>query len=97
MERVTLTVPDAEYDAWQNEARHHRVPVADWIRRALRLVLESEIQGTTTITGGRKRLSSAVMKCEWCGGGLGVSNPTLRRRFCSDPCRVKAWRTRKRR
>jgi hypothetical protein len=94
MERVTLTISDLEYARWKAEASHHQLVLGVWIRRAVRLVFETEIEGSITITGRPKRLSAVVVKCEWCGGGLGSA--TVRKRFCSDPCRVKAWRVRKR-
>lgn len=94
VEHVRLTISDLEYARWKAEASHHQLALAAWIRRAVRLVLETEIEGSTTITGRPKRLSAVVVKCEWCGGGLGSA--TVRKRFCSGPCRVKAWRVRKR-
>jgi ferredoxin len=95
IERITVTVSDSEHSRWAKEARHHELPLGAWIRRTVRLVLETEIEGTTTITGRPKRLSAALMRCELCGRGLGSS--TVRRRFCSDVCRVKAWRAKQRR
>ena len=94
MERITLNLLDAEYDAWRKEASRYQLGVDEWVRRAVRLFLQVEIEGTTTITGRPKRLSAAVMQCEQCGAGLGGS--TVRRRFCSDLCRVRAWRGRQR-
>jgi hypothetical protein len=93
---LTLQVPDNEFRRWEAEALHFGIPVADWASRAVTLVLDTEIPGTETLARKPKRLSSAVMKCKKCGGPLGGDPPTLRRRYCSDICRVRAWRARRR-
>lgn len=78
-----------------NHATTQGIPVAEWIYRAVLLVLETDIADTTTITGRPKRLHSRVMGCLWCGRKL-VGDVTRRRRYCNARCRVRAWRARAR-
>jgi hypothetical protein len=94
-ERVILNVPSIEHSEWAKEAKHLGMPLESWVRRAVRIALRTEIEGTVAVTGRPERLSSQVMKCEWCGGSLRTTTPTVRRRFCSDICRVESWRAKR--
>jgi hypothetical protein len=92
-----LEVPEEELERWEAEAKHRGVTVESWARRMLRFVLEAEIEGETTVTLERqRRLDSEAFRCAYCGGPFGTRNATLRRRYCSDVCRVRAWRQRSR-
>lgn len=91
MRTVSIRVSADELEQWRGHATTQQIPLGEWIYRAVRLVLETDILETTTITGRPKRLLSRVVKCVWCGGQLGP-RATRRRRFCSDACRVRAWR-----
>jgi hypothetical protein len=94
--RLTIEVPEEELERWEAEAKHRGIQVESWARRMLRFVLEAEVAGETTVTLGRqRRLAAEAFKCMWCGGPLGTRTATLRRRYCSDVCRVRAWRYRR--
>jgi hypothetical protein len=93
--RLVLELADEEHARWLREAEHHRIPLPGWVKRVVRFTLEARTT-EATIAGRPKRLVSAVMSCQECGVGLGGSAPTARLRYCSDYCRVKAWRRRRR-
>jgi hypothetical protein len=93
LKSVSVRVPRDELERWQRHAATQGIPVAEWIYRAVRLVLDTDIADTTTITGRPKRLLSRVMGCEWCGRKFD-RNVTRRRRYCDANCRVRAWRAR---
>lgn len=90
---VSVRVPEDELQKWQGHASTQGMPIGEWIYRAVRLVLETDIPGTTTITGKPKRLLSRVMTCFCCDRKLDHS-ATRRRQYCSAKCRVRAWRAR---
>jgi len=92
---LRIEVPEKELERWEAEAKHRGVRVESWARRMLRFVLEAEVEGETTVSLGRqRRLASEAFKCLWCGGPFGTPTATARRRYCSDVCRVRAWRFR---
>lgn len=95
MKSISVRVSRDEYETWVGHAQTRGIPVAEWVYRAVRLVLEADLPGTTTITGRPKRLLSRAVKCHWCGAGF-EGAATRRRRYCSDVCRVRAWRARTR-
>lgn len=88
-----MRVPEDELQKWQGHASTQGMPIGEWIYRAVRLVLETDVPGTTTITGKPKRLLSRVMTCSWCDRKLDQT-ATRRRKYCSEKCRVRAWRAR---
>jgi hypothetical protein len=93
---VTVSVPLSEYESWEAQAKRYGMPVAEWLRRVGNFVLAAEVEGTREVTTGRRRMLAAVaMKCAWCGGGLGTDR-SIRRIYCTDSCRVLAWRMRQR-
>jgi hypothetical protein len=65
------------------------------MRRALDLVLTQEIEAPTSVTGHARKLASLATRCRRCSGPLPFGS-TVRRRYCSDVCRVTAWRERER-
>ena len=93
---VRIGLPEFEFQRWETEAQRQNLTVDEWLRRVGNFVLDAEVEGTKVISTGRRRmLASIAMKCAWCGDGLGVDR-SLRKKYCSDNCRVLAWRMRKR-
>jgi hypothetical protein len=93
---VRIGVPESEFERWETEARRQNMTVDEWLRRVSNFVLDAEVEGAKVISTGRQRmLASIAVKCAWCGDGLGV-NRSIRKKYCSDNCRVLAWRMRKR-
>jgi hypothetical protein len=86
-------VDDEEYAAWKAEADRYELPVGDWALRVIRYMLETDsMRRPPSINGRRRPLASEAMDCLWCGQAL--PKPfTVRRRYCSDRCRVEAWRS----
>jgi hypothetical protein len=92
---VTVELQDEDYARARNHAATLGLRPDAWICEAVNLVLYGELPETDRLTGRRQRLTARVGRCWWCGGDLGNVR-TRRRRYCSDPCRVKAWRRRRR-
>lgn len=93
---VQVSVPASEYDRWAAEAKRRDLSVERWLRTVANFVIAAEVEGERAASLGRRRLlSSVAMTCALCGGGLGQSR-TIRKLYCSDECRVAAWRMRQR-
>jgi hypothetical protein len=91
---VEVSVPVSEYEVWYDEARRRQLPVGDWLRILGNFALDAEVEGERVASLGRRRLLAEVaMDCVFCGKALGYQR-TARKRYCSDACRVGAWRMR---
>jgi predicted nucleic acid-binding Zn ribbon protein len=94
--RVQIRVPPTEFQRWTDHAERERLELDHWLRRIVNFVLDAEIDGTKSVTlGHQRRLITEVRKCVWCGRAL-PPPIDVRKRYCSDSCRVRAWRARRR-
>lgn len=94
-ERLHIRVPPTELRRWQEHADRDGVALDRWLRRVVNFVLDGEIEGTKSVTlGHQRRLVTEIRKCVWCGKGLGPPDIDVRKRYCSDRCRVRAHRAR---
>jgi hypothetical protein len=91
--RIRLT--QDEFDRWQAAAGTVHT-VEEWARRMCNYALRIEVEGSRASFGRRRLLEEVAWRqCAWCGGWL--ESRTIRRIYCSDTCRVQAWRSRQRR
>ena len=91
--RVVIQVPEAEFERWEAH-RPPDEPIGHWVRRAIGFLTTAEIEGTTSVTlGSRRKLIREIGACVRCGGRLRTRDP--RARYCSDACRIAAWRERR--
>jgi len=91
--RINLEVPAEELAEWE-AAKAEDESLDHWVRRSLNFLLNAEVEGELSVTLGRqRRLIRAVGTCVWCGKRLRTRDP--RARYCSDLCRVTAWRHRR--
>lgn len=92
MPLIQLFVPNNEFAAWERTKAEDE-PIDFWIRRAINFMLTAEVEGTTSVTlGHQRKLIREVGTCVRCGERLRTRDP--RARYCSDRCRVAAWRAR---
>lgn len=92
---VMFLVPEPELKGWDAEARRLGESIEDWIRRMGNFVVATGLSDGSETPLGRATLSSLMSRCHYCEEDLpGLS--TVRRRYCSDICRVQAWRARRR-
>jgi hypothetical protein len=93
---VNVSVPPSEYERWKAEADHRQIEVGDWLRLQANFALDAEVEGERRASLGRRRvLAEVALDCVTCGRALG-QNRSIRKRYCSDACRVAAWRMRQR-
>lgn len=92
--RVELTVPASELSRWSKEARRQQLRTEDWVRRLANLALAAGLSSDVT-TAGERAMVDLMTSCVWCSADL-PGDSTIRRMYCSDRCRVLAWRDRRR-
>jgi hypothetical protein len=100
-EMVELRLQREEWLDWNRAAQKAGLSLPDWIHTrvnaarakgtpASKAALYTEIEALAW-----EDEASYALNCGYCGGRLYAE--TRRRRYCSDRCRVRAWRVRKRR
>jgi hypothetical protein len=94
---VKVSVPDSEYERWEAEAQRRQMrDVGKWLRVLANFAIDAEVEGEPVASLGRRRhLAEVAMRCVTCGAPLGYLR-SARKRYCSDACRVAAWRQRRR-
>ncbi len=95
---VRVSTPISEYELWLSEARRRGLEddVGKWLRMLANYAIAAEVDGERPASlGRRRRLAEVAMTCVNCGKALGM-NRSARKRYCSDLCRVTAWRMRQR-
>jgi hypothetical protein len=94
--RIEVAAPEAEHAKWAAEAKRRGMTVERWLRTVANFVIAAEVEGESVGSLGRRRmLADVAMTCALCGRALGSSR-TIRKQYCSDECRVAAWRMRQR-
>jgi hypothetical protein len=97
---VPLSIPEEEFLAWNRAAFKTRNDLHSWVR----MVVNRALASPTPRPGARSVEHPQALHwldddphrpCEYCGLRLDFT-ATRRKRFCSDVCRVNAWRLRKR-
>jgi hypothetical protein len=102
---ISLLIPEAEFLAWSRIAERHRSDLPAWIRTVVNHHIETPVARPTSTTRAPSALGAPTLyrldqatqpsACEYCGLQLPF-DATRRRRYCSDECRVRAWRYRTR-
>lgn len=97
---VSIRVSEEEFAAWNRRALRTDTDLSGWVRAIVNLALAEPTprppRSTAPIALALHRLDEEPpYSCEYCGFDFDFT-ATMRRRFCSDLCRVKAWRLRKR-
>jgi hypothetical protein len=93
---VGVEVPTREFNRWNKQAQAEHLDLPDWMRTTLnRYVAEREEMRNLGAQPVRSAGSEALaLHCDWCG--IRIPTGTVRRRFCTDRCRVSAWRAARR-
>lgn len=99
--KVELYLPNEEWLEWNRAAQKARIDLPAWIRT----VVNAARAGPALIRESSSRASREALHwedeagyanhCGYCGFFLDFT-ATRRKRYCSDSCRVRAWRVRKR-
>lgn len=98
---LSVLVSEAEFIDWNRAAERSGGDLSTWVRALVNARLAAPIQPVERSPAvGRKtplhwRDERGWPSCEYCGFDLDF-RATRRKRFCSDVCRVKAWRFQKR-
>ena len=99
---ILLRVPEPEFFDWNRAAFHAETDLQTWVRRVVNhhLAVPAPRAGNRPLPNQPDALhwrddEDIRMSCEYCGFDLDFT-ATRRKRFCSDVCRVRAWRLRKR-
>jgi hypothetical protein len=93
---VEVAVPPSEHLRWAAEAERRGVELGEWLRLQANFALDAEVEGERRASLGRRRLLAEIaFDCVNCGRPLDRSR-SVRKRYCSDQCRVAAWRMRRR-
>jgi hypothetical protein len=97
---VSLRLSEAEFVGWSRAAAKSNTDLPSWIRTIIsdHVARPTPHAETAGPAGGPEALhwldgSDIFRACEFCGSGLAFT-ATRRRRFCSDECRLRAWRLR---
>jgi hypothetical protein len=94
--RIEVAVPEADHVKWAAEAERRGMTVERWLQTVANFVIAAEVEGERVGSLGRRRmLADVAMTCALCGSELSPSR-TIRKQYCSDECRVAAWRMRQR-
>jgi hypothetical protein len=91
---ITCVVPESELRLWNAEARKRGYTTAEWIRRMGNLVVGTGVAAGLEAPVGVLAMAAMIDQCQWCRADL-PGDATIRRRYCSDLCRVAAWRARR--
>jgi hypothetical protein len=93
-EMIRLSLDDMERARWQHEAERYDLPLDAWVIRVVRHMLDMQRKQMGPSVRGRPwSAAGEAALCRWCGRVL-PTWVTVRRRYCSDVCRVQAWRSR---
>jgi hypothetical protein len=98
---VTLRVPEREFFDWNRAALREKIDLQTWMRGVLNHHVATPAPRPSRDTPTRQPVAlhwhdeDRPTSCEYCGFDLDYT-ATRRKRFCSDLCRVRAWRVRRR-
>jgi hypothetical protein len=98
---VSVRVSEAEFLAWNRAAFKARYELEDWLRIVVNEKLRQRAPRSSPRPEPARRRPLEPLEdeppyqCEYCGWMFDFT-ATRRKRYCSDDCRVKAWRLRKR-
>jgi hypothetical protein len=100
MIEIPVRVSEEEFVAWSRRALQTKSELPAWVRTVVNHALAAPTPRKPRPTA---RTGSALhwlddehaYACDYCGFDLDYT-ATRRKRFCSDVCRVRAWRVRKR-
>src|SRR5437660_1125700 len=94
---VAIMLEEGEHRRWVAAAGRAGQPVDRWVRDLINRVVDAERAGRR-VAVMRELIPPTPpqepRKCEVCGQALSA-RATSRRLYCSDACRVRAWRRRK--
>ena len=94
--RIEIAVPEADHAKWAAEAERRGMTIERWLRTVANFIIAAEVEGERVGSLGRRRmLADVAMTCALCGREFDSSR-TIRKQYCSDECRVAAWRMRQR-
>jgi hypothetical protein len=99
---ISLRVPESEFFDWNRAALRASSDLQVWVRDVVNhhIATPAPRVEDRTLPNHTEPLhwlddDAVRMYCEYCGFDLDFT-ATRRKRFCSDICRVRAWRLRKR-
>jgi hypothetical protein len=98
---VALKVLEREFYDWNRAALGGGTDFQSWVRGVVNHHLANPAQSPSKGRSTERPVAlhwfdeDRPASCEYCGFYLD-STSTRRKRFCSDVCRVRAWRVRKR-
>jgi hypothetical protein len=99
---IGLEMSESEFAEWNRAAQLRRLPLDSWIRAIVNgeLVRKAAAAGEpvpprVTTFARLKDDYNPLRDCEYCGLPV-AGDSTARRRYCSDNCRVYAFRARRR-
>ena len=90
-----LALPASELGRWEDAALRQKLSLTEWVRRVSNYAAATGLGGDAETTLGRISMASLITRCAWCEDEL-PGDATIRRIYCSDACRVLAWRARRR-
>jgi hypothetical protein len=98
---LSVFVSEAEFVDWNRAAERAGADLSTWVRTLVNARLVAPIQPVERSPAARPGTplrwldEGGWRSCEYCGDYLDFT-ATRRKRFCSEVCRVKAWRFHKR-
>jgi hypothetical protein len=95
---VSALIPEAEFFEWNRAAQQAGMDLSTWLRTLVNdrhSPIERVAESPEPVAPLQWRDEREWPSCEYCGHYLDFT-ATRRKRFCSDVCRVKAWRFQKR-
>jgi hypothetical protein len=92
----------SEFDQWNRAAQLRRLPLDSWVRAVVNAELARKAAAADEPPPPRVTASARLIDdynplrdCEYCGFPV-AGDSSARRRYCSDRCRVYAFRARRR-
>jgi hypothetical protein len=100
--KVELYLPHEEWLNWNRAAEKARSDLPAWIRTVVNAARVARAPSRKTSSRAQRESlhwedeAGYAAACGYCGHPLDYT-ATRRKQYCSDPCRVRAWRVRARR
>jgi hypothetical protein len=98
MKEIKIELDDDRYRRWVIAAGRSNTPaVEEWVSSLIDRVIAAEAPGrrNPVLHELDPPPLPEVRSCQLCGSPL-AADTTLRRTYCSDLCRVRAWRRKRR-
>jgi hypothetical protein len=107
---IPVQVSEAEFARWNAAAQRKRMSVDAWVRTTINEYLRAAAGADGPRRAANSEQEPAhrrsrplawddevddLRECEYCGWWLDL-DATRRKRYCSDTCRIRAWRFRRR-